>query len=279
MSSPRILSGVLSAVLLLSPVFLHAHERLEESIARLTSEIESSPGDGALYLRRAELHRLHRDWKKAAADYDAALEADPTLTQVAVARAQMLLESDRPREALATLAGAIEAQPSAARQVRARVYLSLDRPGDAARDWEAVLDTATPPDPGIALKCAQAWHQAGENARALDILNQVGDQLGSIPGLQEFALELEVQLGQYQVALTRIDRLTAASPRPETWHARRAVLLEQIGRRAEAAIAWRDARAALDQVPGPRRQTAASLELSNSIDQALTRLGSVTPSP
>ena len=49
-----------------------AHAAILDRIAALDDRIARRPEDPALYLQRGELHRLHRDWKAALADYQRA---------------------------------------------------------------------------------------------------------------------------------------------------------------------------------------------------------------
>ena len=45
------------------------HGMLDAQIADATRAIAADPGNGQLYVRRGELHRLHRDWPQALADF------------------------------------------------------------------------------------------------------------------------------------------------------------------------------------------------------------------
>lgn len=73
------------------PSFALAHEGLHEQIVAVTAKIKLDPKNAALYLQRGELHRLHRDWARAAADYDRASRLQPSLTTIDLARGKLLL--------------------------------------------------------------------------------------------------------------------------------------------------------------------------------------------
>jgi len=88
------LVGVAICLALLSS-FVRAHESLHEQIAAITAKIKKDPKNASLYLQRGELHRLHRDWIHAAADYDRAARLQPDLMVVDLARGKMLFESGR----------------------------------------------------------------------------------------------------------------------------------------------------------------------------------------
>src|SRR5678810_237149 len=79
----------------LLPSFVNAHEGLHEQIAAITAKIKRDPKNASLYLQRGELQRLHRDWSRAAADYDRAAGLQPSLKIVDLARGKMLFEAGR----------------------------------------------------------------------------------------------------------------------------------------------------------------------------------------
>ena len=73
---------------------VRAHEGLHEQIAAITAKIKRDPKNASLYLQRGELHRLHHDWARAAADYDRAEHLQPGLQTVDLARGKMLFDSE-----------------------------------------------------------------------------------------------------------------------------------------------------------------------------------------
>jgi len=79
-SSERVRSSLEAAVrphsealclILAYPRPLRAHADLDEQIAAVTHQIEKDVTNAQLCLKRGELHRVHRDWKSGAVDYDA----------------------------------------------------------------------------------------------------------------------------------------------------------------------------------------------------------------
>src|ERR1044072_6131288 len=95
----------------LVPSFVYAHEGLHEQIAAITAKIKRDSKNASLYLQRGELHRLHRDWTRAAADYDRAARVQPDLKIVDLARGKMLFESGRFKHARLTLDRFLSQQP------------------------------------------------------------------------------------------------------------------------------------------------------------------------
>ena len=77
--------------ILTSPV-AHAHLGVDEQIRVMDKLIEAKPGEASLYLRRGELHRIHRDWSNAEKDYLHARKLDPDLVSVDFCMGRMNLE-------------------------------------------------------------------------------------------------------------------------------------------------------------------------------------------
>ena len=84
-----------------APVFGHGpiHEQIEE----MTRRIEREPRNAQLYLKRAELHRFHNDWRAALLDYQRTRRLDPALDVVDFCEGRMLLESGSVEQAKRTL--------------------------------------------------------------------------------------------------------------------------------------------------------------------------------
>src|SRR5687767_13149937 len=73
--------------------FARAHAGLHEQIVAITAKIKRDPKNASLYLQRGELYRLHRDWSRAAADYDRAARLQPDLKIIDLVRGKMLFEA------------------------------------------------------------------------------------------------------------------------------------------------------------------------------------------
>src|SRR5687767_3873416 len=64
-------------VLLIGVACASGHGDLHLQIVEITKEIEKSPKNAELYMRRAELHRAHLDFDASQADYDYVYTLDP----------------------------------------------------------------------------------------------------------------------------------------------------------------------------------------------------------
>ena len=263
------LLGVTMCLTLLSSS-VHAHEGLHEQILAITAKIKRDPKNATLYLQRGELHRLHRDWTRAAADYDRAARLEPELEIVNLVRGKMFFESGRLQRARITLDRFLTQQPSHFEGLvtRARVLAKLGATGDAIKDFTEAL--AVSPDPELYLERAHvAARDARRVAEALLGLDEGVKRLGPLVTLQLAAIELELRRHAYDAALARLDTVMSQSTRKETWLARRGEILTLAGRSSEARAAFHNALAAIDSLPPSHRQARSITALQLRIRSAL----------
>lgn len=253
-----------------------AHEGHEVAIEILTETIEASSEDVHLYIRRGEIHRENREWKSAEEDYDRAASIDPSLTIVELARARMLFESGQTERARVCLESIAEHHPANVNSLRAEIYLANGESAKAAVALRKAIDHSTDPEPALFLKCARTLHAAGNDTAALATLDEGFAKYGTAPQLQSKAIELEVALGNLQNALDRIGVLEPVMPRKETLQLQRAVILELMGKDADAQVAYKAAKASLQKLPSARRYTAATTAVEQQIDNALERSAAKT---
>jgi predicted Zn-dependent protease len=248
----------------LMPAFALAHEGLHEQIAAITAKIKRDPKNASLYLQRGELHRLHRDWAKAASDYDRAERLQPSLKIVGLARGKMFFEAGKLRRARLTLDRFLSQQPDHydALITRARVFAKLGARDDAAKDFTHALAISSEPD--LYLDRARVFagdeHRIDEALRGLD---EGINRLGPLATLQLAAIDLELRQKNYDAALTRLDQIATQSQRKEAWLVRRGEILKLAGRDEEARAAFSAALDAIASLPAARRQSRAvtALEL------------------
>ena len=245
---------------------VHAHEGLHEQIAAITAKIKREPKNASLYLQRGELHRVHRDWMRAAADYDRAEHLQPTLQIVDLARGKMFFDSGKLQRAKLTLDRFLTRQPDHYEGLitRARVLAKLGAQADAAKDFTEALTLSTVPEPELYLERANVLaadvRQLGEAVRGLD---EGVNKLGPVVTLQLAAIDLELRRKNYDGALVRLDQVAAQSQRKESWLVRRGEILKLAGRDEEARAAFNAALSAIELLPPAHRQSrsVSALEL------------------
>jgi len=258
--------------LTLIPSFAHAHEGLHEQIVAITAKIKRDPKNASLYLQRGELHRLHRDWSRAAADYDHASRLQPSLVIVDLARGKMLLESRRFKPAKFVLDRFLSKQSDHVEGLvtRARVLAKLGVRLEAARDFTHALAIAPTPEPELYLERAQVLAGSAEHLQeALRGLDEGIKRLGPLVTLELAAIDLELRRKNYDAALTRLDAITAQSERKEMWLVRRGEILKAAGREDEARQAFNAALVAIESLPPDRRQDRAIIALQQRARSAL----------
>jgi predicted Zn-dependent protease len=250
--------------------FAYAHEGLHEQIAAITAKIKRDPKNASLYLQRGELHRLHRDWSRAATDYNRAARLQPGLTIVDLARGKMLFESGRLQRSKLVLDRFLSQQPNhfEGLTTRARVFAKLGSTVDAIKDFTGAI--AQSPEPELYLERAETTVRDGKRLdEALSGLDEGIKRLGPIVTLQLPAIELELRRQNYEGALSRLDLVAAQSERKETWLVRRGEILRLTGRDEEARAAFNAALVAIESLPPWRRQSKAVTALQVRARSAL----------
>lgn len=260
---PGTLAIVLALLSLTASSF--AHGDLHESIGAVTRVIARAPGDASMWLRRAELHRQHKDFPAAEADYAKAGELAPGLNAVGRGLAQLRLAQGREADALRLLDGFIAKQPRDAegRALRAEI---LERRGSwkkADADLEAAVRAST--EPHFATLRAQLLVRHGQPEAASRSLDQASKRRGRLPVLEQHALDIEERAGLTDAALRRLEYFVSVEPRSDIWLARKAQTLGKAGRGAEAQAAWQQAAAAFEKIPANRRSSATNRKLGAEI--------------
>jgi len=255
-----------------------AHPGIDEQIAHVTSLIEEQPRDAGLYLRRSELHRIHRDWKLAAANLAKARELDPGLAAVDLCIGKLKLEEGKLADSKAALDLYIARRPHDADALayRGRALTQMGKYVEGAESFDlAVANMSTDrPRPGYYVERAEALEAAGVSYldEALRGLDEGMRELDDFVVLQDYAVELELKRRHYDAALVRLDRLAARFQRQEAWLIRRGEILEAAGRCHEARSAYVSSLKAVQMLPPSRRRNRAVDRLQDQARAALKRL-------
>jgi tetratricopeptide (TPR) repeat protein len=270
----------------LFPVFTIAHLSINEQIVDLTKRLETEPDQAkraTLYLRRGELHRVHRDWSAALADYESARALEPGLAEVDLHIGRAMFEAGRPEHAKLALDRFLGQYPNHVKALvtRARVFVQLGAPLAAAHDFTRAIAQFQPPNhplPEYYLERAQALAAAGDAYidAALRGLDDGINRLGNLVTLQLYAVDLELVKQRYAAALHRLDRLIAQTPHMPHVLARRGEIYEQAGRLAEARQAYTEALRTLTTLPSSRRTSTSVVSLETRLRDAVERLAAHT---
>ena len=223
-------------------------------------------------LLRAEIERAEGHWAEAAASLDRAALLIPGSGRLALCRAGLAGDMERPDEALRVLDACPDTALASDPRVpwmRAEALRRLGRMDEAAATMDAALarDLGATADHFLA-RSRIAESRPGEGAPGAIRVLQAG--LERWPGAWNLAsrlVDLEAQAGHYDAALARLDAAIAVAPRPERLLAQRGDLLARAGRPWEAREAWTVALAGLESRSA---QDPASRELEDRLRTALS---------
>ncbi len=248
---------------LVAPLQLRAHGVTSEQVKQLTAQIQRTPNNADLYLRRGELHRHLGHTKAALADFDKVQKLAPERLEVAVYRARLYLQANVPERAQLVLDRYLKLRPTHTEAVllRAQANTKIGARALAIQDYTTALTRLAQPKPELFLARAQLQVEGNQLAAALTGLDEGIAKLGSLVTLQWLAIEVEMKRKRWDAALTRLDLLAAQSERKESWLVQRAEILLLAGRQEEAPHTLVAALQAIAALPDHLRRTPAIMTL------------------
>ncbi len=254
-----------------APLASLAHDDLERQLERLDQAIEAAPREAELYLQRASVHHAHQDPAEALTDLERAERLDPDAAGLWLLRGRVLLESGRAGEAIPALQRYLDLQPGdgLALALRARARSQTGDTAGAEADYAAATASLARPGPELIMERSQNLQSAGRSQEALAVLDEGIRNLGGAAALWEAALALEIKMGRWTAALARFEAPLQRPGSRAALLARRAEVLDLAGEPEAASEDRRQALAALDALPLSRRQSAANLQLRQSLESRL----------
>lgn len=249
------------------------HGDMHLQIQEVTQTLEKQPRNASLYVKRADLYRAHGDFDSANADLDRAAALEPRMELLSLARGRLFYEANWPRSSKMALDSFIRSHTNhvEALALRARCLVKMGLRLDGVKDYSLAIAFANEAQPELYLERAQALNDegAGYYAEAVKGLEDGMKKMGPLVTLQLYAIDLEVKQKDYDSALARLEKAAAASPRKETWLARKGEILQSAGRPGLARDAFQAALKAIGQLPDTRRNVPAMLELEKRIQAVL----------
>jgi tetratricopeptide (TPR) repeat protein len=263
-------------VIFLALVQSWGHGDVHLQIEEVTKQIEKEPRNALLYLKRGELFRAHGEWDSALADFERVGAIDPKLDIIDFSRGKVFFEANWPQSAKIVLDRFLARHTNHvdALSLRARCQVKLGQRLAAARDFTSAIGFSDEPQPELYLERAQALTDEGpaHYQQAMLGLEEGIKKLGPLITFQLYAIDLELKQKQYDTALARLEKVSAASPRKETWLARKGEILQLAGHTPEACEAFRAALKAISQLPEQRRNVPAMVELEKRVKAVLEAL-------
>ncbi len=264
-----LLLATLALLLSVTPAWSHGayHERLRE----LAAALEEAPRDARLHFELAVVFCSHGDWMLALASADSADEFQPNTHPTDLLRGEASLGRGQPGAALLALDRFLVTRPASPRALvlRARARAALEGPAAALADYRAALRQGERPGIDHVREAAAALAAQAHGAEAAAALSDAIVEHGPDPALLGQALELELSLGRFAAALSRVEALQAGAPRPEPWMARRAQILAQAGNLPAARASWQALQQHLAALPTLDRGAPALRTLADQAQAAL----------
>ncbi len=255
------------------------HEGLHEKILKTTREIQLEPDEPQLWIARADLYRLHKDWDHAFADLDRAREISPNLTRVEIVRGQTYFDLGWFVAAHRSFDYAISMEPKngAAFLLRSRVLLKRNAPEDALSDLSTAISLIQNPPPQLYIDRSNLLVSFGEDSLpdALRGIQEGLQRLGAALSLELEAVKLETRLGHFDAALSRLKKIESRSPRKDGWLSWQGDVLQKAGRDDEAKIVFRRCLLAIDNLHPKHRNTPKTRELRSHVLTSLDQINSL----
>ena len=259
-----------------------AHGDLELRIEGATQQIQAQPADPEWYLRRADLHREHRDWAAAEQDIASARVLDPSDPAPLYHRALLLRDRGETALAMELLRQLLDAEPAAGAPLHAKAHAELGTILGELGDWRGAADQfslaiarAESPAPELFLARAKALESAGHPGwaeQALRGLDEGIERLGAGTILPDRAIDIALQAGNVDGALARIEQRIQTPGYRLPAMVRKAEVTENARRPSAAAAAYADAKRALDALPAKVRATYGMRALAARVDAGRLRL-------
>lgn len=232
----RVILGLSIGIIFLFSLIASAHDGLHEQIVAVTKEINKAPKNAALYFKRAELYRLHEEWKNSEKDFDRAEKLDSTLSVVNLGRGKLWLDAKHFSKAKLALDIFLANESDSFEGIitMARVLVKLKQTTMAVKYFSQAILLAPEDSAEIYLERAETLRSADKIDEALRGLDEGLEKLGSLVTLQTAAIDLETSRKNYDAALARLDKLSSTMERKESFLLRQGEILLQAGRFCEA---------------------------------------------
>jgi len=253
-----------------------AHPDIDARIDILDKKITQNPNDAMLYLKRGNLHRQHRDWEAALADFKSATSIAPDLPDVFYYRSLLWFDAGQPTRAHELIDRFLAIQPSLAQGfiVRSRIRTELRQYLNASEDLTTALKLVEKPLPDLYVERARLLKKAGPAYRdkMRRGLEEGLKRLGPLVSLIDLLVELEAEDGHYQRALEYMDILPQAVQQQPGWISRRGDIYFSAGKKQEAVSNYEQFLVRIAALPENRRDISDIRELEQRVREQLTKL-------
>ncbi|MCY4094271.1 MAG: tetratricopeptide repeat protein [Gammaproteobacteria bacterium] len=246
------------------------HGDPHDQIEALDALLKENPDHVDSLLERADIYRRHRHFQEALQDLNHVRLLTPTNNTVYYLIGLTLLEQGEFDEAENALQLFISRSPSSPRGhlALARVFTQQERHLNAAQAYELAIENQLTPIPDHYLARAHAYMDAGRKylSQALVGLEEGMELMGPLITFRRLAIEIEIDQGNFQNAIERINMILEGVHRQESWLVKKAKVLSAMGRNEEAKQQFLLAERAIELLPERTRTSPAMRALSTTID-------------
>jgi len=248
-----------------------AHDGLHEQIVAVTKRIAKEPTNANLYLKRAELYRLHEEWKNSEKDLDRAEKLNPNLVVVDLGRGKLWFDAKQFSKAKIALERFLAKEPNGFEGVLtlARALAKLKESENAVRYFTQAITLSPKDSAEIYLERSQTLAEAGKIDEALRGLDEGVERFGGLVILENYAIDLEVKRKRYDTALARLDNLAAPMPRKENFLLKRGEILLSAGKKCEARKAFTESLTAIESLSDFRKNVRAVQTMKTHLQKLL----------
>ena len=264
-------------IFLFSPLLLFAHDDLDLQIDLLSKQIEASPYNVHLYLKRGDLFYQQEQWIKSIRDFEKTIQLENSNVEAKVKIALAWNELDQLDFAMEYLNRALEKDNNHAYALWTKGKL-LYKKGD----WEKsqvllkkAIDLSAKKLPDQFLELVDLLEN-NESIHSLEnaitILDEGIAHLGQLRVFQEKKVEIFCKMKQFDAAIHIQTEIINASPRKERAYLKRAQLYEQS---KNSSLALKDAYScqhALNILPAKYRFLRSTQALESNVNQLINRL-------
>jgi tetratricopeptide (TPR) repeat protein len=269
----KTIPGLALGIVFLFSIAVSAHDGLHEQIVAVTEAIRKDANNAALYLKRAELYRLHAEWKNSERDFNRAEKLDAKLAVVNLGRGKLWLDAKQFSKAKSALEKFLAKEPKSFEGVltMARICANLKQNAAAARYFTEAIALAPADSAEIYLERAETLASVKKIDEALRGLDEGNEKFGNLVTLQTAAIDLEVKRRNFGAALLRLDKLTATMERKESFLLRRGEILLEAGKICDARTDFLVSKEAFGNLSSFRKNVRAVKEQMARLDKLLAQ--------
>jgi len=220
-----------------------AHPGHDAQLEAINKALAAAPEEQALYLQRGNIHVEIGHYSEALQDFNRARELGPE-ERVDLAESVMHYRKGDRGTAARLVDKHISRFPNdpGGYEHRALIAREDGNHAQALADLRTYFTLRERPNPGLYVSAARMLHQDGRTSDAIAVLDLGLEQLGTIPQLQRYAVELELQQSQPEAAIRRMESLRGPLRDSANWKLDMVALLLGAGRKEEATTLLQAAR-------------------------------------